>query len=117
MSIITKCRPPTLKRSLKKYYHSNNLTIILSGKFDEQLIKKINQFFGAKGNGGEKALENITHVSEPAKELVHHVEKADSVQSAIVLGNISINKKHPGFLKAFRFKYCIRWLLRVAFNG
>ncbi len=88
-----------LKAFFKKYYHPANLTIILSGKFDEQLIKKINQFFGAKGNGGEKASENITHNIEPAKELIQHVEKADSVQSAVVLGNISINKKHPDFLK------------------
>jgi predicted Zn-dependent peptidase len=88
-----------LKAFFKKYYHTSNLTIILSGRFDEQLIKKINQFFGAQGNGGEKASENITHASEPAKELIQHVEKADSVQSAVVLGNISINKKHPDFLK------------------
>ena len=29
----------------------------------------------------------------------HHTEKADSVQSAIVVGNLSINKLHPDFLK------------------
>lgn len=88
-----------LKAFFKKYYHPANLTIILSGKFDAQLIKKINQYFGAAGNGGEKASENITHTIEPAKELVQHFEKADSVQSAVVLGNISINKRHPDFLK------------------
>ena len=33
------------------------------------------------------------------KELIWHVEKEESVQSAIVAGNISINKTHPDFLK------------------
>jgi zinc protease len=88
-----------LKAFFKKYYNTNNLTIILSGRFDEQLIKKINRFFGNKNQGGEKASESITYVVEPAKELIHHVEKADSVQSAVALGNLSINKKHPDFLK------------------
>ena len=88
-----------LKTFFKKYYHASNLTIILSGKFDEGLIQKINQFFGAKSWTGEKANENITHNIEPAKELIQHTEKADSVQSAVVLGNLSINKKHPDFLK------------------
>ena len=88
-----------LKAFFKKHYHSNNLTIILSGRFDEQLIKKINQYFGGKNNGGEKSSEHVTHAIEPSKELIQHTEKADSVQSAVVLGNLSINKKHPDFLK------------------
>ena len=88
-----------LKAFFKKYYHSSNLTILLSGKFDEQLIKKINHFFGSKNWSGEKASEDIKHVIEPSTELVQHTEKTDSVQSAVVLGNLSINKKHPDFLK------------------
>ncbi len=87
------------KAFFKQYYHADNLTIILSGRFDEQLIKKINDSFGIKNWSGKKADENITHTIEPAKELILHTEKADSVQSAIVLGNLSINKKHPDFLK------------------
>ena len=88
-----------LKAFFKQYYHSSNLTIMLSGKFDEQLIKKINHFFGSKNWSGEKASEDIKHSIEPSSELIQHTEKADSVQSAVVLGNLSINKKHPDFLK------------------
>jgi predicted Zn-dependent peptidase len=88
-----------LKAFFKKQYHASNLTIILSGRFNESLIKKINRFFGNKSWAGEKANENITYDIEPAKELIQHTEKADSVQSAVVVGNISINKNHPDFLK------------------
>ena len=88
-----------LRAFFKKYYHASNLTIILSGRFDEQLVKKINRYFGVKSWTGEKANDNITHELEPAADLIQHTEKADSVQSAIAIGNISINKKHPDFLK------------------
>ena len=88
-----------LKAFFKQYYHSSNLTILLTGKFDEQLIQKINHFFGSKNWSGEKASEDIKHHIEPSTELVQHTEKADSVQSAVVLGNLSINKKDPDFLK------------------
>jgi len=88
-----------LKAFFKKYYHANNLTVMLSGRFDEGLIKKINSFFGTKNWGGEKANENIAHIIESSPEFIQHTEKADSVQSAIAVGNLSINKKHPDFLK------------------
>jgi zinc protease len=88
-----------LKSFFKKYYNTSNLTIILSGKFNEDLVKKINQYFGGKNNTGEKASANINHIIEPSGELIQHLGKPDSVQSAVVLGNISINKKHPDFLK------------------
>ena len=88
-----------LRAFFKKYYHASNLTIILSGRFDEQLVKKINQYFGVKSWTGEKASDNITHVIEPSQDLIQHTEKTDSVQSAIAIGNTSINKTHPDFLK------------------
>ena len=88
-----------LKSFYKKYYTASNLTIIVSGKFDDSLIKKMNQYFGNKNWIGEKANENISHVVESSSQLIHHTEKADSVQSAIAIGNLSINKTHPDFQK------------------
>ncbi len=88
-----------LKAFFKKYYNASNLTIIVSGKFDDSLVKKLNETFGSKNYTGDKASETISHPVESSSELVHHTEKADSVQSAIMIGNISINKTHPDFLK------------------
>lgn len=88
-----------LRTFYRKYYNASNLTIIVSGKFDASIIKQLNQYFGSTGWIGEKAEDNIVHPTEGSKELVHHTEKADSVQSAIVLGNLTINKTHPDFLK------------------
>jgi predicted Zn-dependent peptidase len=88
-----------LKDFFKKYYHAGNLTIIISGKFNDTLIKELNTTFGVKNWNGPKAEDNITYPVESSAELVHHVEKEESVQSAIAIGNLSINKTHPDFLK------------------
>ena len=88
-----------LKQFFKKYYNASNLTIIVSGKFDDSLVKKLNQYFGNKSWLGEKAQTNISHKVESSSELNHHLEKVDSVQSALMIGNLSINKLHPDFLK------------------
>ena len=88
-----------LNSFFKKYYHASNLVIIVAGKFDDSLLKSLNSFFGSKDWLGQKADETITYPSSPSAELVHHVEKAESVQSAIITGNLSINKTHSDFLK------------------
>lgn len=88
-----------LKSFFAKYYHGSNLTIIVSGKFDASLETQLNQYFGSKTWTGDKPDANLTHHMDSATELVHHTEKADSVQSAVIVGAMSINKKHPDFLK------------------
>lgn len=88
-----------LKAFYKRYYNPANLTMIVSGKFDALLVNKLNQYFGSTGWTGEKAEEDITHIKEPATELILHTEKEDAVQTAIILGNNTINKMHPDFLK------------------
>lgn len=88
-----------LKLFCKQQYNASNLTILVSGKFDEKLLKQLNQFFGSAAFAGPAASDTIAHSASPSAELIHHTEKADSVQTAIVLGNHAINKHHPDFLK------------------
>lgn len=83
----------------KQFYSASNLIILVSGKFDDVVIKQLNQFFGSAGYVGEKANDKIEFAIEPSEELIHHTEKKDAVQTAIALGNHSINKHHPDFLK------------------
>lgn len=88
-----------LNSFFKKYYNAANLTILISGKFSDALIKKVNSIFGSKTWLGEKPSEIISHRVESSSQLIHHTEKEKSVQSAIAIGNISINKHHPDFIK------------------
>jgi predicted Zn-dependent peptidase len=83
----------------KQYYHPGNLNILISGKFDDTLIKQINTLFGSKLWAAQTLTLSPSHSIESSSQFVQHTEKADSVQSAVVLGNLSINKLHPDFLK------------------
>lgn len=88
-----------LKAHYKTYYDPATLTIMVSGKFNDTLVKQLNDTFGKKPASAVKPGEGIDHAIEPSTQLVHHTEKADSVQSAVLVGNLSINKTHPDFLK------------------
>jgi zinc protease len=88
-----------LKAFFKKYYNASNLIIMVSGKFDDTVVKKLNETFGSKSLIGEKASETISHSVQSSSHLINHTEKTDAVQSAIMIGNITINKTHPDFLK------------------
>lgn len=88
-----------LKSFFRKYYSASNLIILVSGKFDDPVAQKLNQYFGGDSWSGEKADELTSYKIESSPELIHHTEKSDSVQSAIMIGNLSINKTHPDFQK------------------
>lgn len=83
----------------KTHYNAGNLVIIVAGKFDDKLIASLNKHFGGAKWLGEKPSGEINHPFTPSAQLVHHVEKEDSVQSTVMVGGISINKQHPDFLK------------------
>lgn len=91
--------PADLRAFSKQYYNPPNLTIIVSGQVKDSLLKELNKYFGSTAWTGTKADDSISHSTQSSTQLVHHLEKADSVQSAVVVGNISINKTHPDFLK------------------
>lgn len=91
--------PADLRAFYKQYYNPANLTIIVSGQVKDSLLKELNKYFGSTAWTGAKADDTISHPTLSSTQLVHHVEKTDSVQSAVVVGNISINKTHPDFLK------------------
>ncbi|MFN8285452.1 MAG: pitrilysin family protein [Chitinophagales bacterium] len=88
-----------LRDFYKRYYNAANLVLIVSGKFDESVFSDLNKYFGSKSWLGLKAPDTINYPIQSASELVLHTEKADSVQSAVICGNLSINKYHPDFQK------------------
>lgn len=84
----------------KKYYTASNLVIIVSGRFDEKMvIQSLNTYFGSNSWMGEKINADLNYTIKPSTEMVHHTDKADSVQSAVVVGGRTINKLHPDFMK------------------
>ncbi|MCX6197996.1 MAG: pitrilysin family protein [Bacteroidetes bacterium] len=88
-----------LKAFYKSYYSATNLTILVAGKFSPSLVEQLNKYFGSKNLLRDVPAAPIDYAIESSAERIHHTEKSDSVQSAIIIGNMSINKTHPDFLK------------------
>ncbi|MES2131559.1 MAG: pitrilysin family protein [Bacteroidota bacterium] len=89
----------TIKAFYKSHYHSSNCTIVASGKLPANLITVLNQFFGQTIWG------DIQPVNEPSAKLQtttqqkHFIERPDAIQSAVRIGRVLFNKKHPDYFK------------------
>lgn len=83
----------------KTAYQPKNCTVIVSGKVKDDSIKLLDELFGKNWNNSFDVRENkFDFQAGSGKE--HYVEKADALQSAIRIGQISINRTHadfPGF--------------------
>jgi predicted Zn-dependent peptidase len=101
--------PALLREYYQRYYHAGNCFVIVAGRLDATLVKSLNEVFGSKAWLGPKAPSDITHTPQPNMELILHTDKPDSVQSALMVGNATINKYHPDFDKLS--------VLNTAFGG
>lgn len=88
-----------LKSFFQKHYEPGQLIILVSGKFDHSVITQLNKTFGSCKVSSPTGHIGPAYPIEPAAHLVQHTEKTDSVQSAVLLGNVTINKAHPDFQK------------------
>ena len=92
--------PSVLQSFYDRYYHSGNCSIYLSGKVDEDIIRRIETLFGSEpfGKGFQKP-ENpfYTPLTSPGKRIF--TERADAMQSAVRMGMLSIDRRHPDYLK------------------
>jgi len=80
----------------KQAYQAKNCTVIVSGKVKESTIALIDQYFGSGWDNTTDVKENSFLFNKGmAKE--HYFEREDSLQSAIRIGQISINRTHPDF--------------------
>ncbi len=86
-----------LQKFYAKFYKTSGLKIIVSGKVNNGLIKMLNQFFGQhQVVFGENIPGGLT--IKPSETLEHYSVKDDALQSAVRIGNATINKTHPDFL-------------------
>ncbi len=80
-----------------KFYKTSGFKIIVSGKVNNGLIKMLNQFFGQhQVVFGENIPGGLT--IKPSETLEHYSVKDDALQSAVRIGNATINKTHRDFL-------------------
>lgn len=89
-------QPEWLSTYYHQYYSAANCFIILSGKFDETIIKQLNDLFGNKNWIGQKTTDK-QHQREAKKDVVAFQNKENSVQCSLMVGNASISKDNPEF--------------------
>ena len=82
----------------KQYYQPQNCVIFLSGRFNEDAVKSLNQLFGPwKDSTLSKIVEKNFSI-EKYKPERKYLEKKDALQTAIRIGCHTPNKLHPDYI-------------------
>lgn len=89
-----------LKDFYKRYYHTGRYSIYLSGKVTDDIIHQVEQVFGIGTFGDADVVEGerfypINMI--PDKRVF--IEQKEAMQSAVKLGNFTINWANPDYLK------------------
>lgn len=97
------------QRDLLNYYQSayqvQNCTVVVAGKFKTEDFEILNQTFGGEWKNAGKISENSFAFEKKQGEEIF-IEKPEALQSAIRMGNLSINRNHPDF-PAFQVLNCV----------
>ena len=80
----------------QSFYHSGNCHIIAAGKIDESVLQLLNDRFGG-ADWQQKQVEIPEYEINSSPEKIHHVEKANGIQSAIRVGKFWVPKTHPDY--------------------
>ncbi|MDP2338181.1 MAG: pitrilysin family protein, partial [Bacteroidota bacterium] len=80
----------------KAAYQPRNCTVIISGNVKEQTIRLVDKLFGTDWLNTQEATENKFQF-EAASGKEHYLEKPEALQSAIRIGQLSINRTHADF--------------------
>lgn len=93
-------RRDSLQDFYKKHYHSGNCSIYLSGKVTDEIIRNTECIFGKDnwGTTGERT-EFPSFDPAPSAEKRIFIERADSMQNSLRMGNVTIPRNHPDYLK------------------
>ena len=80
----------------KSVYQPKNCTIIIAGKFVEKDFEVLDTVFGGHWeNSADFTMPVFQFPTQPEKDI--YIEKSDAIQSAIRMGNVSINRTHADF--------------------
>jgi len=85
-----------LNTYFKLAYQPKNCAVIISGKVNEDTITLIDKYFGSDWNNSIDVKENEFKFTMGSGQ-EHFLERADALQSAIRIGQVSINRKHADF--------------------
>lgn len=92
--------PDILREFYDEYYHSGNCAIFLSGKVTDDITRRIESVFGNApfGNYQRPLIKKDFPFAATAEKRIF-TEREDAMQSGIKLGNTTISRQHPEYLK------------------
>ena len=89
-----------LREFYRKYYHSGNCSIYVSGKVTPEIERCIEENLGDAPWGECREMAPLQLVDpQPTTEKRVFVEKADALQSSLKMGCFMMDRLHPDFLK------------------
>ena len=90
-----------LREFYRKYYHSGNCSIYVSGKVTPEIKRCIEENLGDAPWGETCEMPSLQLIEpHPTTEKRVFVEKADALQSSLKMGCFMMDRLHPDFLKA-----------------
>lgn len=92
--------PSVLRVFYRRFYHSENCSIYLSGKVTDDCLRRIEALFGKEPFGTDfrrPEQKNYMPVTVPEKRIF--IEHPDALQSAVRMGMPSLSCTHPDYLK------------------
>jgi predicted Zn-dependent peptidase len=98
LSDFDKLTTRQLKGFYERLYHGGNCTIFISGKINDSVIPLLEKYFGGKDWKRKAILKKDVAITGLKNEKKNLIKKVDAVQSAIRVGKVLFNKRHPDFL-------------------
>ncbi|MEY8687831.1 M16 family metallopeptidase [Bacteroides sp. AN502(2024)] len=91
--------PEVLREFYKRYYHSGNCSIFLSGKVTEDMISRVTDIFGTSFHPLRQQVSKLSFPCTAVPEKRIFIEREDAMQSAVKMGYTTITRDHPDYLK------------------
>lgn len=79
----------------KRHYQNWNCSIVISGKVEDKEINLLEKYFGDMHTQSNNSFSSSSTIN--TKPELFYQEKKDALQSAIRMGRILFNKKHPDY--------------------
>lgn len=93
--------PTVLREFYNHYYHSANCCIYLSGKVNDDCLRRVETLFGTESFGVDfRKPETKEYQSVTSAEKRIFIERPDALQSAVRMGMLSLDRHHPDYLNA-----------------
>lgn len=88
--------PSILRDFHSKYYTTDKMAVIVSGKIHEKTVDLLNYYFGDI-TSKKVYIEDPENVLKGEKRKKIYINKSGYVQTAIRIGSSTINKRHPDY--------------------